>query len=73
MEGELLNPEGQPVIYMEMLGGAGFAEQEGGQGWSPGFGVEGCRCDKHLTSGSTPAGEDSVLGDPQSWSLQPPR
>ena len=31
MEGELLNPEGPPVIYTEMLGGAGFAEQEGGR------------------------------------------
>ena len=31
MEGELLNPEGQPVIYTEMLGGAGFTEQEGGR------------------------------------------
>lgn len=28
MEGELLNSEGQPVIYMEMLGGVGFAKQE---------------------------------------------
>ena len=28
LQGELLNPEGQPVVYMEMLGGAGFAKRE---------------------------------------------
>lgn len=71
MEAELLSPEGQPIVYMEMLGGAGFIKQEESKG--RGRGRAGALDLEHQTRGSTPAGEDSVLGDPQSWSLQRPR